>query len=56
MASLQLRHPVGPDAVPLLEWRQALTDEEWVALHGADDDTWYRRMERDFGMAIRPKS
>ncbi|MGC1450382.1 MAG: SDR family oxidoreductase [Candidatus Sulfotelmatobacter sp.] len=54
--TLQLRHPVGPDAVPLLEWRQSLTDEEWVALHGADDDTWYQRMEKDFGLAIRPKS
>jgi NAD(P)-dependent dehydrogenase (short-subunit alcohol dehydrogenase family) len=51
----QLRHPVGPDAVPLLEWRKSMTDEEWVDLHAADDDTWYGRMERDFGMAIRPK-
>lgn len=52
----QLRHPVGPDALPFLGWRNSLTDEEWVELHGADDDTWYRRMERDFGLAIRPKN
>lgn len=52
----QLRHPVGPDALPLLGWRNSMTDEEWVELHGADDDTWYRRMERDFGFAIRPKN
>ena len=52
----QLRHPVGPDAVPFLDWRKSMTDEEWVELHGADDDTWYRRMERDFGLAIRPKN
>jgi NAD(P)-dependent dehydrogenase (short-subunit alcohol dehydrogenase family) len=51
----QFRHPVGPDAVPFLAWRNSMTDEEWVNLHGADDDTWYGRMERDFGMAIRPK-
>jgi hypothetical protein len=25
-----------------------MTDEEWVDLHGADDDIWYSRMERDF--------
>lgn len=24
-------------------------DEEWVGLHGTDDDTWYRSMARDFG-------
>jgi hypothetical protein len=28
----QLRHPVGPDAVPFLTWRKAMTDEEWVVL------------------------
>src|SRR5271169_1977340 len=47
----QLRHPVGPDAVPFLEWRKSMTDEQWVSLHGADDETWYGRMERDFGLA-----
>lgn len=51
----QLRHPVGPDAVPFLEWRKSMTDEEWVQLNAADDQTWYTRMERDFGMAIRPR-
>ena len=51
----QLRHPVGPDAVPLLEWRKSLTDEQWIDLHGADDDTWYKHMEGSMGMAIRPK-
>ena len=50
----QLRHPVGPDALPLLGWRKSMTDEEWVDLNAADDDTWYTRVERDFGMAIRP--
>lgn len=52
----QLRHPVGPDALPFLAWRNSMTDEEWVTLHAAEDDTWYQRMEHDFGMAIRPKN
>jgi NAD(P)-dependent dehydrogenase (short-subunit alcohol dehydrogenase family) len=52
----QLRHPVGPDAEPLLAWRRSMTDEEWVDLNAADDDTWYTRMEHDFHMAIRPQS
>ena len=52
----QLRHPVGPDAEGFFAWRKAMTDEEWVDLNAADDDTWYRRMERDFGLAFRPKA
>jgi len=33
-----------------------MTDEEWVDLHAADDETWYEHMERDFGLAIRQKN
>ncbi len=36
--SWQLRHPVGPDAIPLLQWRSGMTDEEWVDLHSSDDE------------------
>jgi NAD(P)-dependent dehydrogenase (short-subunit alcohol dehydrogenase family) len=49
----QLRHPVGPDAVPFLEWRRQMTDEQWVELYASDDETWYSRIERDFGMNTR---
>src|SRR5579862_8849211 len=40
----QLRHPVGPDAVPLIAWRKSMSDEDWVDLHSADDETFKRRM------------
>jgi NAD(P)-dependent dehydrogenase (short-subunit alcohol dehydrogenase family) len=50
----QLRHPVGPDAQGFLDWRKGMTDEEWVTLHASDDETWYSRIERDFGMNTRP--
>jgi NAD(P)-dependent dehydrogenase (short-subunit alcohol dehydrogenase family) len=53
--SWQLRHPVGPDAAPFLQWRGNLTDEEWVEMNAADDETWYRRIEQDFGMDTKPK-
>jgi NAD(P)-dependent dehydrogenase (short-subunit alcohol dehydrogenase family) len=43
----QLRHPVGPDAVPFLEWRAGMTDEAWVDLNAADDETWQRGLKRD---------
>jgi NAD(P)-dependent dehydrogenase (short-subunit alcohol dehydrogenase family) len=53
--SWQLRHPVGPDAIPFLEWRRAMTDEQWVDWGAADDDTWYKRVQSDFGLDARPK-
>jgi NAD(P)-dependent dehydrogenase (short-subunit alcohol dehydrogenase family) len=53
----QLRHPVGPDAVPFLEWRRGFSDEEWVELNVSDDETWNRRMGLDLGLNInRPKT
>jgi NAD(P)-dependent dehydrogenase (short-subunit alcohol dehydrogenase family) len=52
----QLRHPVGPDAIPFLQWRSQMTDEEWVDLNASDDETWYRRVERDFDLDTRTKS
>ena len=52
----QLRHPVGPDAIPFLQWRNSMTDEEWVALNASDDETWYKSLERDFGLDTRPKN
>jgi NAD(P)-dependent dehydrogenase (short-subunit alcohol dehydrogenase family) len=50
----QLRHPVGPDAMPFLGWRKAMSDEEWVAWGALDDDAWYDRVKADFGIDARP--
>ncbi len=52
----QLRHPVGPDAVPFLQWRKAMSDEEWVAWGALGDDAWYDRVKADFGMDARPNA
>jgi len=49
----KLRHPVGPDAIPFLEWRASLSDEEWVNWHAAEDDAWYEAVESDFGLNAR---
>ena len=49
----QLRHPVGPDAIPFLEWRASMTDEQWVNWHSADEETWYQNMQNDLGMNVR---
>jgi len=40
----QLRHPVGPDAVPIIALRKGLTDEQWIDLHSADEETYRQRM------------
>jgi NAD(P)-dependent dehydrogenase (short-subunit alcohol dehydrogenase family) len=51
----QLRHPVGPDAEPFLQWRASMTDEQWVDWGAADDATWYQSVERDFGLNARSR-
>ena len=48
-----LRHPVGPDAIPFLEWRKSLTDEEWIDWHAMEDDAWYDAVQTDFGLDAR---
>ena len=40
----QVRHLVGPDAVPLVEWRKSMTDEQWVDLHSADEEKYRKSM------------
>lgn len=52
----QLRHPVGPDAIPLLQWRSKLSDEAWIDHHSCDNETFYARFERDFGVAAHTKT
>lgn len=37
----QLRHPVGPDAAPMISTRQSMTDEAWVDWHSADDERFF---------------
>src|SRR5271168_867529 len=40
----QLRHPVGPDAVPFLQWRSRMTDEDWVDTNAGDDARFFERL------------
>ena len=47
------RHPVGPDAIPFLEWRKSLTDEEWIDWHAMEDDAWYEAVQTNFGLDAR---
>ena len=52
----QLRHPVGPGAAELIARRKSMTDEEIVDIGALDDDAWYERVQRDFGLDARPKN
>jgi NAD(P)-dependent dehydrogenase (short-subunit alcohol dehydrogenase family) len=54
--SWQLRYPVGPDAIPLLQWRSGMTDEEWVDLQASDDETYFRRLQQDSYRGTTPKN
>jgi NAD(P)-dependent dehydrogenase (short-subunit alcohol dehydrogenase family) len=50
-----LRHPVGPTAQPFLGWRASMNDEEWINWGAQDDEAWYARVQKDFGLDARPK-
>ena len=49
----QLRHPVGPDAGPFLQWRAAMNDEAWIEWGALDDEAWYDRLKAEFGIDAR---
>ena len=49
----QLRHPAGPDALPFLQWRASMSDEQWVDWNAATDDEWYNAVETSFGLNAR---
>ncbi|MEO6348887.1 MAG: SDR family oxidoreductase [Aquaticitalea sp.] len=51
--SWKLRHPVGPDAEPFIQWRKSLTDEEWVDWNAVNDDEWYTSVQNTFGLNAR---
>lgn len=48
-----LRHPVGPDAIPFLQWRASMTDEEYVDWNAASDEDWYNAVQNTFGLDAR---
>jgi NAD(P)-dependent dehydrogenase (short-subunit alcohol dehydrogenase family) len=53
--SWQLRYPVGPDAVPFLQWRASLSDEAWVSFWATpDDEAWCALVQQTFGLDVRP--
>jgi len=51
--SWQLRHPVGPDAAPIVQSRARVSDEDWVASQAVTDEQWVDRMNHAFGLDIR---
>ena len=50
--SWQLRYPVGPDAVPFLNWKASKTDEEVVDLGAASDADFILMAKREFGLDV----
>jgi NAD(P)-dependent dehydrogenase (short-subunit alcohol dehydrogenase family) len=45
----QLRHPVGPDALPFIQWRNGMTDEAWVEMNGGDDAAFFSKLSESSG-------
>jgi NAD(P)-dependent dehydrogenase (short-subunit alcohol dehydrogenase family) len=53
--SWQLRYPVGPDAIPFLQWRASMTDEQYVDWNAATDEEYYNAVQNTFGLNARPE-
>jgi NAD(P)-dependent dehydrogenase (short-subunit alcohol dehydrogenase family) len=51
--TLQLRHPVGPDAEPFLAWRGSMHDENWIQWNAQSDADWLKAVKADFGMDLK---
>ncbi len=51
----QLRHPVGPSAAGLLQWRASMSDEDFVSWGALQDSDWYDRVHKEFGLDARPR-
>ncbi len=43
--STHFRNPTGPDSVPMLGFRASMSDEEWIAGAGVDEESWIAMME-----------
>jgi NAD(P)-dependent dehydrogenase (short-subunit alcohol dehydrogenase family) len=52
----QLRHPAGPDALPFLQWRASMSDEQWVDWNAATDEEWFNAVETSFGLNARQEA
>lgn len=50
----QLRHTAGPDALPLIGWRNSLTDEDWVNSVTVDEQTWAIGMKEGLNLNVMP--
>ena len=48
-----LRYPAGPDAEPLLAWRESQSDREWMALGALDDEEWAASLEAALGLDVK---
>lgn len=44
--SKEFRNPAGPDSKPALAMRASISDEDWIASAGIDEESWIHSMDR----------
>jgi NAD(P)-dependent dehydrogenase (short-subunit alcohol dehydrogenase family) len=50
----RLRFPVGSDAFELINWRSAMTDEDWlISQNVEDDESWANHIEERFNLNVK---
>jgi hypothetical protein len=49
----QLRHPVGPGAEAVINFRLGMSVESWIDRGAVDDEAWFDMMQRERGVDLR---
>ena len=49
-----IRYPAGPDAEPLLAWRESKSEAEWAAIGALDDEAWAAELKAALGLDVKP--
>jgi NAD(P)-dependent dehydrogenase (short-subunit alcohol dehydrogenase family) len=49
-----IQYPAGPDAEPLIAWRESKTGKEWAEIGALDDDSWAAEIHAALGLDVKP--
>ncbi len=48
-----IQYPAGPDAEPLVAWRESKSGKEWAEIGALDDDSWAAEIHAALGLDVK---
>ena len=49
-----IQYPAGPDAEPLIAWRESKSGKEWAEIGALGDDSWAAEIHDALGLDVKP--